>query len=432
MSTVGVPVGEPDVYFISGHGGEGAGTFQVPAKNLVVVKMNTCKSASAHDFYNDFEEIVKMDMSLLLEPDVPNAKSALRDKIRTSFKIYRPEDEEECPNFQYSLLNVHRNGDDILVDTNVGSGVISISRVKEHRKAYPIITMSEQFYTIHRSDTSIRRHDSIIHRNDTNKHPNNPYTTKEEFINYIVKLYRYSVFPGMEFIKYYLTNRWKSKENVTPYEMIEDLTMQRYPPFYVTQKDLCMAQGSEGVFYHNVCRTASPNANDYLKKITSFENPNGERPKIGEMIQNPYFQRKLIESLNRARTEKIYQDSKYARNRRYQSALQNCKELEERLEKITKEENKIINMGYSANEEERQLKNIEKTKRPGALARALELARKNCIRYRKINIDTPQNRERGRNTRNTNRNRNRNRNRSRSPIRQGRGGGKNKTHRKRR
>jgi hypothetical protein len=117
--------------------------------------------------------------------------------------------------------------------------------------------------------------------------------------------------------------------------MILDLTRQQYPPFYVTQENLCNAQGSEGIFYHNVCRAAPPNAKDYVKKINSFKNPNGERPKIGEMIHNPYFQTQLIESLNRARTEKIYQESNYARNRRYQSSLQNCKELEERLEKIT-------------------------------------------------------------------------------------------------
>ena len=356
MSTVGVPAGEPDVYFISGHGAEYINTFIVPDGCYVVVKKDTCELTPVAEFHSEFENITQMDMELLLKPDTDNATIELQKKFSASFEVYGPK--MTCPNFVYHLCNVHVHGDSILVDIYIGSGCIKISRVKK----YPILPMENKFYTIHRNDTYIG--------------------TKEELIGNIVSLYRYSAYPSMVQIKSYLIDRWKDRETVTPFKVLEDLSKQSNPGLIsVTQEQLCKRY--KGVFYHNVCRDVSSELKMYKSNLNNFKKGirTDKCTNMKTMMKNPIFHRVIEGSLIRKCFQQRYQQSNNAIKNRYQSALQNCNDLEKRLEMITKMENDIINKEYSTNEEEKQLKNIEKTMRPDALARALDNARKFCIKY---------------------------------------------------
>jgi hypothetical protein len=389
MSTVGVPVGEPDVYFISGHGAEYINTFIVPDGCYVVVKKNTCELTPVAEFHSEFENITQMDMELLLKPDTDNATIELQKKFDASFEVYGPK--MVCPNFVYHLCNVHVHGDSILVDIYIGSGCINISRVKK----YPILPMDNKFYTIYRNDTYLG--------------------TKEELIGNIVSLYRYSAYPSMVQIKSYLTSTWKYMKTVTPFEILEDLSKQSTPGFIsVTQEQLCKRY--KGVFYHSVCRDVSSALKMYKSNLNNFKNGNrtDKCTNMKTMIKNPIFHRLIEGSLMRKCFHKRYQKSNNATEKRYQSALKNCNDLEKRLEKITKMENDIINKGYSTNEEEKQLKNIGKTMRPDALARALDNARNLCKKYKSILNNTERSRSPTRRTEHNNNNTRRNtRNRTR-------------------
>lgn len=402
-------------FFISGHGDQDLGDFTVPTGCYVVVKKEICTLANSYTFHDDFDKLLAMKMSdilhpLHIDPLDPNKKEAimeLRHAFGDSPTIYLPG--EKCPNFRYYLCNVHVYDDYILVDSHVGSGIIDIRSVKECSQNND--KSKEHFITIHKEDKY--------------------HGTKENLIKEIIKMYNYGVYPQKPDIENYLNERWAGNETVTPYEMVKDLSNTQTPYFKeiirVTQEQLC--QASKGVFYHNVCRALSSKLHHYGIQLNQFksQNSNGPRPTVRNMIYNPMYRRLISESLSRRCTEKRYQNSIYARKKLYQSAVQNCSNLRERIEDIKKQESNINASNNSNDEKNKKRQQIVKEMKVDVLTIALQDAEERCRKYsnttlndrgRSRNRRNRSNRNRSRNNNNNNNNnKRRNRNRSRSPTR---------------
>lgn len=399
-------------FFISGHGDQDKGDFDVPEGCYVVVKKEVCRLANSYTFHDDFDKLLAMKMNDILNPLYPGTKEAiteLRNAFGDSPTIYAPG--MKCPNFRYYLCNVHVYDDYILVDSHVGSGIIDIRSVKKCRHTND--KSKEHFITIHKEDKY--------------------HGTKEKLIKEIIKMYNYCVYPQKPDIENYLNERWAAVEMVTPYEMVKDLSNTQTPYFKeiirVTQEQLC--QASPGVFYHNVCRALSSKLHHYGNQLNQFKNPNanGPHPTVRNMFYNPMYRRLISESLSRRCTEKRYQNSMYARKKYYQSAVQNCSNLRDRIEDIKKKESNINASNDSNDEKNRKRQQIVKEMKLEMLTIALHDAEERCRQYSNNTNLNARGRSRNRRnlspTRNKNRNRSRknnnnnghNRSRSRSPLR---------------
>jgi len=98
------------------------------------------------------------------------------------------------------------------------------------------------------------------------------------------------------------------------------------------------------------------------------------------------YRRLISESLSRRCTEKRYQNSSNAKIRLYQSALQNCSYLEERLKEIETQIDEINKSNQSNNEKNRLIQEKITETKQDILTKALHSARQLCIKY-KTNIN---------------------------------------------
>jgi hypothetical protein len=401
---------EVPVYFISGHGDQDAGTFTVPDGCYVVVKNEIGKKATAYEFHDDYDGLLKLDMKTIRNPN--SNKNDIRNAFGNPPRIYCPG--EECPRYRYYLCNVHVYDNYILVDSRVGSGLIDLGDVKS-RSSHNTQKMND---TPKKNDTSnsngmpIDGHFYVVHK-DVN------YGDKTALIKEVLRWYNNSVYPQKKDIEEYLTNPMKWGDNVTLYDMVKDLSntpnLEFKETMRITQEQLCKV--GPGIFYHNVCRALSARLDFYGRQLQSFRNLNGECPSIRNMFYNPVYRELIKDSIPRRCNERQYQQSNYATKKLHQSALRNCKYLKERLGDIQKKTNNVLQSTSSNDVKNKLIIDINEKMKKEILERALDDAEERCRQYSNNTNLNARGRSRNRSNRHRTRNNRNNRNRSRSPKR---------------
>lgn len=358
---------ESPAYFISGHGGEKEGEFNVPNGCCVVVKKEICELASVDSFHVDFDNLLNMDMDDILNPTTPTSQIKLRCAFGNPPTFFTQR--KQCPQYRYRLCNVHVYETEgyILVDSYVGSGLIDIRAVKQNRQnainRYGRLPIIDKFIKVDSTDKS----------------------TKDDAIKKILEMYKFSVYPLQETVKKYLEDKWQHDTDVTLYKMLKDLHETNDSTFSVTEEELCRKK--PGIHYHNVCRMLSSKLQPYgneFKRLRDGNSSDRAHPSQRNMIHNPICQSLLKESLGRRCTEKVYQNSNYAKTKLYTSAENNCIELQGRVAAIETEKKKIRNGTYSHTDQKMILHIIDKEMKTPALIRALHDAEKRRQQYKPI------------------------------------------------
>jgi hypothetical protein len=109
-------------YFIQGHGGEGNGYFEVPDNCMIIVKTQTGKVTYA----------TQGRISFLCELSPDTLKNPLKhlDEIHENFgsvAIYTPG--QQCPNFEYNLVNCFPSTYPYESCVSVSSGLIDVDHI---------------------------------------------------------------------------------------------------------------------------------------------------------------------------------------------------------------------------------------------------------------------------------------------------------------
>ena len=268
------------IFLIGGHGGELIGNkFTVPSRCYVVVKATASRIQIGDVYWNDMQQMCKIDRKLLQDP-VKNIVT-LR-KYFGNVKVYGPG--STCPYFMYNpIINIPYDGMQKIIPT--GSGIIRLNeKMNEFCENYKNKTYAEGMAIAYNSTLM-----------------GNPPTIKS-LITYLSTFFRHSILPTPtqvieelenarkemlkkemmqqwkyirvkektleEYVKDQLENQWeiyssKSQLNNNVVTVLDNLTLQLIhiisEKYILSQKTQCDSaeKYNGGIFYHFVCRGTS-------------------------------------------------------------------------------------------------------------------------------------------------------------------------------
>jgi hypothetical protein len=384
--------GRPDidrpVYFISGHGSEHRGVFEIPYGCDIIVKNDTCTFAKSTELNYMLNALLFMSQRVIRNP-IGNMNELIRmlgsvavytrdppriDEHHANFRYHR-NTPRTCPNFQYQLLNhVFKQNEDgkyISIDNSTGSGITDVARLREARRGIQ--------YTPH-----IRM---VVYAPDTPKGIEAARHNKNDNIQLIVSFFQYSIYPKPNTIQTYLTGRWREEEQVELYDMLIDLDHQYYLTT-VSQEFLCYF--FPGVYYHNVCRGIERNLGEtarqyettqrYVKELNNWREGVGEK-KVSVLAANPIFSKRLFEEAALRRNYlHQYQGSVEFEEGQHVMNMSNCRNLQTRIASV-EERLAAVNQSNASNEvKAREKEKIIKNTRVKLLRKILHDKRTQCAR----------------------------------------------------
>lgn len=347
--------GRPDVkrpvYLISGHGSEHRGTFIVPYGCDIIVKNTTCTLAYSTELNEMLNGLLFLPEKVVRNP-IGNMNDIIQilgsvgvytrdqpriDEHHAHFRYHRPT-LDTCVNLQYHLLNVifkeDEHGECVSIDNIIGSGIIDLFKIREARRGIN--------YAPHKR--------VVIYAPGTPRGIEAAHRDKDRNIEFIMYLYRHSIYPTPHTIKVYLSTKWREETEVEIYDMLYDL--DRYCSLInVSQKDLCYY--FPGVYYHNVCRWIESSVNeagkDYVKQWNNWKKGESER-KVSVLASNPLFaQRVFQEAALRRNYLHQYQGSRAFEEAQHVMNKGNCRNLEKRITSI-EERLETVNQSNASNE----------------------------------------------------------------------------------
>ena len=347
--------GRPDVkrpvYLISGHGSEHRGTFIVPYGCDIIVKNTTCTLAYSTELNEMLNGLLFLPEKVVRNP-IGNMNDIIQilgsvgvytrdqpriDEHHAHFRYHRPT-LDTCVNLQYHLLNVifkeDEHGECVSIDNIIGSGIIDLFKIREARRGIN--------YAPHKR--------VVIYAPGTPRGIEAAHRDKYRNIEFIMYLYRHSIYPTPHTIKVYLSTKWREETEVEIYDMLYDL--DRYCSLInVSQKDLCYY--FPGVYYHNVCRWIESSVNetgkDYVKQWNNWKKGESER-KVSVLASNPLFaQRVFQEAALRRNYLHQYQGSRAFEEAQHVMNKKNCRNLEKRITSI-EERLETVNQSNASNE----------------------------------------------------------------------------------
>jgi hypothetical protein len=431
--------GRPDVkrpaYLISGHGSEHRGTFVVPYGCDIIVKNTTCTLAYSTELNEMLNGLLFLPEKVVRNPignmnDIIQILGSVgvytRDQPRIDehheyFRYHRPTS-DTCVNLQYHLLNVifkeDEHGKCVTIDNIIGSGIIDLFKIREARRGID--------YRPHRR--------VVIYAPDTPRGIEAAHRDKNRNIEFIMHLYRHSIYPTPHTINVYLSTKWREETEVEMYDMLYDLDQNR-SLINVSQKNLCYY--FPGVYYHNVCRWIEPSVNeagkDYVTQLNNWRK--GKSMSVSNRAANPLFaQRVFQEAALRRNYLHQYQGSRAFEEAQHVMNKKNCRNLEERITSI-EERLETVNQSNASNEvKEREKRKIIKNTRIRLLRDILYDKKTKCVRREAVAREAI---ARAREASELSHRRSRSRSRSRSPTRnktsksRSRSPTRNKTHKSR-
>lgn len=359
--------GRPDfdrpVYFISGHGSEHRGIFEIPYGCDIIVKNDSCTLALSTELNYMLNALLFMTQKTIRNP-IKNMNELIRilgsvavftrdqprvDEHHPNFRYHR-NTSRTCPNLQYQLLNLvfkeDEHGKYISIDDSTGSGITEVSRLREARRGI--------LYAPHRR--------IMVYDPDTPRGIEAARHNKNENIQFIVSLFQYSIYPEPRTIEIYLTGRWEEERQVELYDMLFDLDSQYYLTT-VSQKYLCYRY--PGVYYHNVCRGIERNAKEtnaqyentqrYIKQLNNWRKGVGEK-KVSVLASNPIFASRVFDEATLRRNYlHQYQGSKQFEEGQHIMNMTNCRNLQTRIASI-QERLQAVNQSNASNEDKKREK----------------------------------------------------------------------------
>ncbi len=390
--SIGQLFGRPDierpVYFISGHGSEHRGVFEIPYGCDIIIKNDTCTFAKSTELNYMLNALLFMSQRVIRNP-IGNMNEIIRmlgsvavytrdspriDEHHTNFRYHR-NTPRTCPNFQYQLLNhVFKENEDgkyISIDNSTGSGITEVSRLREARRGIQ--------YTPHKR--------MVVYAPDTPKGIEAARHNKNDNIQLIVSFFRYSIYPKPNTIETYLTGRWREEGQVELYDMLFDLDRQYYLTT-VSQEFLCYS--FPGVYYHNVCRGIERNMSEtarqyettqrYVKQLNNWREGVGEK-KVSVLASNPIFFKRLFEEAALRRNYlHQYQGSVEFEEGQHVMDEGNCRNLQTRIASIEERLAAINQSNASSDVKARQKEKIIKNTHVQILRKILHDKRTQCAR----------------------------------------------------
>ena len=338
------------VFIIAGHGGERPGSFPLSGACDVIVKKSTCEEAYRDDFNMAMDGLLSLPEETVLYPTQHMNEIIKRLGSMMVYSRHLPRingiDHGSCINLHYDLMMMHFREDEyskyVQIYYDTGSGIIDYARWKAAR-------------------TYVGPSRSVIARQRLPGMGPTEFHNTAENIQLIGGLYEHSVFPTMGMIEAYLRVKWKDREEVDLYDMLDDLRKQPYL-VKTTQEFLC--KHFAGVYYHMVCRSMAQNVGS---NITEYETQwqtwkrGNAAVNVKKMASNPLFARRYFtESARRRHYFNRYYHSQAFQEREHTTNMANCRNLEARM---TSMEGLLeaVNQQHSTNEvKQKERANIQR------------------------------------------------------------------------